>query len=157
MEEYVERLWPSVSWWCLAVLFGVGAGLVVVPVLPLALVLLVIVVVAALCCWALVAYAAQIQVSGEGLRAGPALLPWDAIGPVSVLGVEESRAVRGPRADPRAYLLLRAYVPTAVTVGVLDRADPTPYWYLSSRRPEALAAALQHGPHAGPPDANRHG
>ena len=45
-------------------------------------------------------------------------------------------------ADARAFLLLRPYVKTAVRVDLEDPADPTPYWLLSSRRPEALAAAL---------------
>jgi DUF3093 family protein len=38
--------------------------------------------------------------------------------------------------------LLRSYVPTAVRVDVTDPADPTPYLYLSTRRPEKLAKAL---------------
>jgi hypothetical protein len=39
-------------------------------------------------------------------------------------------------------MLLRSYVPTALRVEVTDPADPTPYLYLSTRDPEALAAAI---------------
>ena len=45
-------------------------------------------------------------------------------------------------ADARAYLLLRPYLRASVRVGIDDPADPTPYWLVSTRRPERLAAAL---------------
>ena len=45
-------------------------------------------------------------------------------------------------ADARAYLLLRPYRKKAVKVSLSDPADPTPYWLVSTRRPDALAAAL---------------
>ena len=38
--------------------------------------------------------------------------------------------------------MLRPYVKTAVRVELTDPADPTPYWLLSSRHPQALASAL---------------
>jgi hypothetical protein len=50
--------------------------------------------------------------------------------------------VAGPAADARAYLLLRPYLKRAVKVQITDPADPTPYWLVSSRHPEALAGAL---------------
>jgi hypothetical protein len=39
-------------------------------------------------------------------------------------------------------MLLRSYVPTAVRIEITDPEDPTPYVYLSTRDPQALAAAL---------------
>ena len=45
-------------------------------------------------------------------------------------------------ADARAYLLLRPYLSRAVMVPVDDPADPTPYWLVSTRRPDELVAAL---------------
>ncbi|KOG90411.1 membrane protein, partial [Streptomyces varsoviensis] len=58
------------------------------------------------------------------------------------LDAEEARAWRSYKADPRAFMLLRSYIPTALRVEVTDPADPTPYVYLSTRSPERLAAAL---------------
>ena len=48
------------------------------------------------------------------------------------------------RRDPGglAYLLLRPYVGRAVRVEVVDPHDPTPYWVVASRHPDALAACL---------------
>ena len=45
-------------------------------------------------------------------------------------------------------MLLRSYVPTALRVEVTDPEDPTPYVYLSTREPQALAAALAARPTA---------
>lgn len=48
----------------------------------------------------------------------------------------------GPRADARAYLAHRGWIRTAIQVEVRDDADPTPYWLISTRRADELAAAL---------------
>jgi hypothetical protein len=38
--------------------------------------------------------------------------------------------------------MLRPYLSRAVRVEIDDPADPAPYWLLSTRHPERLAAAL---------------
>ncbi|CAM5364825.1 hypothetical protein SALBM217S_05232 [Streptomyces griseoloalbus] len=77
------------------------------------------------------------------LIAGEAKIPASALGDAEVLDAEEARAWRGPKADPRAFMLLRAYVPGALRVTVADPEDPTPYVFLSTREPERLAQALR--------------
>ncbi|MDX2025238.1 DUF3093 family protein, partial [Microcella sp.] len=49
---------------------------------------------------------------------------------------------RGQRLDARAFLVLRPDIPAVLRVAVTDPDDPTPYWLLSTRRPEELAAAI---------------
>ena len=66
-----------------------------------------------------------------------------ACGPVQALDEQGTRRLRGVDADARAYLALRPYVARAVRVQVEDPADSTPYWLVSSRRPERLVAALE--------------
>ena len=83
-----------------------------------------------------------IELSDETLQAGPATLPLSALGEARALSPERARALRMHEGDPRAFLLLRSYVRTAVRVEVVDPLDPHPYLYLSSRHPEKLAAAL---------------
>jgi len=56
---------------------------------------------------------------------------------------EPTRRVAGREADARAYLLLRPYLKRAVLVTVRDSRDPAPYWLVSSRDPEHLAAAIR--------------
>jgi hypothetical protein len=58
------------------------------------------------------------------------------------LDAEAARRAAGVEADARAYLLLRPYLTRAVRVQVVDPADPTPYWLVSTRRPRTLAAVL---------------
>lgn len=50
--------------------------------------------------------------------------------------------LRGPDADPAAFNASRYWVKTGVKVELKDKADPTPYWLISSRKPEALAKCL---------------
>jgi hypothetical protein len=86
---------------------------------------------------------AAVVVDADGLAAGAAYLPWAAMGSITVLDASAAKDRRGPGANPRAYLLLRGWIPTAVTIGVVDARDPTPYWFVSTRSPERLADALQ--------------
>ncbi len=76
------------------------------------------------------------------LRAGPARLPLEDAGSVRALDASAAWRLRGPEADPRAYLYLRGWVPTAIRIEVVDASDPAPYWYVSTRHPEALVAAV---------------
>jgi hypothetical protein len=41
-------------------------------------------------------------------------------------------------------LVLRPYIKTAVEITLNDQDDPVPYWLVSSRHPQQLAAALQN-------------
>jgi hypothetical protein len=84
----------------------------------------------------------RVSVEGGELFAGRARLPQWARGRVEPLDAEAARRLRGVDADVQAYLYLKGWVPTAVRVEVVDPDDPTPYWYVSTRRPDELAAAL---------------
>jgi hypothetical protein len=84
----------------------------------------------------------RVAVVGGDLQAGRARLPQWAQGQVVALDAEAARRLRGVDADVRAYLYLKGWVPTAVRVDVVDPDDPAPYWYVSTRRPAELAAAL---------------
>ncbi|WP_432247535.1 DUF3093 domain-containing protein [Streptomyces sanyensis] len=141
--QFSERLTAPRSWWVVAALFGVSGGLVALPlgVLPL----LGGVILAGAAAGAVVsAYgSARIRVVSGSLVAGDARIPVSALGEVRVLDPEEARAWRSHKADPRAFMLLRSYVPTAVRIEVTDPQDPTPYLYLSTRHPEQLSEALR--------------
>ncbi|MFI0985783.1 DUF3093 domain-containing protein [Streptomyces exfoliatus] len=140
--RFDERLTAPRSWWVIVCLLGLSGGLVMFP-LGTVPTLGGLVVAAVLAGAAVSSYgSARIRVVAGSLVAGDARIPVSALGAVEVLDAEEARAWRTHKADPRAFMLMRSYVPRAVRVVVTDPADPTPYVYLSSREPEALAAAL---------------
>ncbi len=140
---YEERLTAPRTWWLISLLVGVSMALILLPfgTLPLLGGLVGGTAVAAV---AASAYGSlRIRVVGGFLIAGEAKIPVSALGETEVLDPEEARAWRTYKADTRAFLLLRAYIPTALRVDVTDPADPTPYLYLSTREPERLAEALK--------------
>lgn len=142
MQPYDERLTVPRSWWLLALGAGVSAALILFPfgVLPM---LAGLAGGTALAAMGLSSYgSARIRVVAGSLIAGEAKIPVTALGTATVLDPAETVAWRGRKADPRAFMLLRSYVPTALKVEITDPADPTPYAYLSTRSPERLARAL---------------
>ncbi|MFG2713294.1 DUF3093 domain-containing protein [Streptomyces goshikiensis] len=145
-----ERLTAPRSWWGVAVLTGLACALMLLPLggLPL---LAGLVGGTALAGALVSSYgSARVRVVNGVLAAGDARIPAAALGEPEVLDAEEARAWRTYKADTRAFMLLRSYVPTAVRVEVTDPADPTPYVYLSTREPQALVAALRAAKAAAP-------
>lgn len=143
-EAYVERLSVPFRWWALAVMFWATvlvAFLVAVPtVVAVGVVAVLMTATAAfLVTWG----SAQVSVADGTFHAGRARIPARLLADAEPLDAQAARRAVGVDADARAYLLLRPYVPTAVRVRVVDPQDPTPYWVVASRHPDALAACLQ--------------
>jgi len=139
---FSERLWLGPLGW-----FGVLAlaGCLGLAALPVdALLALVVAVVAAVALVVLAfATTTTVSVTGGELHAGDAHIPLTLLGEVRELEADELRAELGPRLDARAHLCMRGWIHRAVRVELVDPADPTPYWIVSTRRPDALAAALR--------------
>jgi hypothetical protein len=85
----------------------------------------------------------RVEVEDGWLRAGRARIPGEYVGGAEPLDADATRRTSGRDADARAYLLLRPYLKRAVKVAISDDRDPTPYWLVSSRNPEHLAAAIR--------------
>ena len=141
--EYHERLSVPLRWWVQATMLVASLWLAFVVSMP------------ALLAWAatgvlvLIVFGGlvwlgrpQVRVADGVLRAGPAHIDLGLLGTPEALDAEQTRRVHGVDADARAFLLTRPYLRRAVRVPVLDPADRTPYWLISSRHPERLAAAL---------------
>ena len=140
---YEERLTAPRSWWLISFLVGVSFALILLPFGTLPLLGGLVGGTAAMAVAASAYGSVRIRVVGDSLIAGEAKIPVTALGEAEVLDPEEARAWRTYKADTRAFLLLRAYIPTALRVMVTDPDDPTPYLYLSTREPERLAEALR--------------
>ncbi|MBR7829745.1 DUF3093 domain-containing protein [Actinospica sp. MGRD01-02] len=139
---YREQLRAPMSWYFIGFLFGLSLALIFLWFGPYAS-LAGLVGGTLLSAWVVASYGrVGIELSGDSLTAGPATLPLAALGEARALSAEQARALQRHEADPRAFMLLRSYVRTAVRVEVVDPQDPHPYLYLSSRHPEKLAAAF---------------
>jgi Protein of unknown function (DUF3093) len=144
--SYEERLHAPLAWWLIGLGFVVTVWWIFVLATPLWLAWLAAIVALALVAGLVGHYgAARVAVSDGQLRAARAHIPLELCGAVEVLDAERTRRAGGPDADARAYLLLRPYIATAVRVAIDDPNDPAPYWLISSRRPDRLAAAVRAG------------
>jgi hypothetical protein len=86
---------------------------------------------------------ARIEVYDGELRAGSLTLPLAMAGEVAALDEAQTRALRGPRADPAAFMLIRPYLRLAVYIEITGEHQERPYWLLGTRRPAELAAAIE--------------
>jgi hypothetical protein len=142
-SPYEERLTAPRTWWLVCFLVGVSMALILLPFGTLPLLGGLAGGTAAAAVVASSYGSVRIRVVGGSLIAGEAKIPVSALGEPEILDREEAQAWRTHKANPHAFMLLRAYIPTALRVPITDPADPTPYVYLSTREPERLVAALE--------------
>jgi hypothetical protein len=144
MHSYRERLFAPPLWWVTGMLTMLTFGAIVWTGFDLLITVavfgvLIIVTSAFLLNWGRV----TIVVAGGELLVGEDRLPLRDTGEVLALTESQARALRGPRADPRAYVLIRPYLRSAVYVEVTAPDAASPYWLLATRRPAELAAAIE--------------
>ena len=141
--SYRERLFVPLRWWVQATMLLASLWLAFIVSMPAvaawtATGVLVLLTVGGLA-WL---GSARVEIRDGVLRAGPAHISVDRLGPAEPLDAEETRRVHGVDADARAFLFTRPYLKRSVLVPVLDPADRTPYWLISTRQPQRLATAL---------------
>ena len=79
---------------------------------------------------------------GKELRIDRAHIVIKYLGDVEVLDSPAMRLLRTRDADPAAYLAIKFWLPIGVKITVVDPRDPTPYWLITSKRGEEIAALL---------------
>lgn len=142
MTRYAERVLPRARTWLLAPGLGILATLSAVPfgatvAVGAGVVATLLAVVAG------VAVSPRLEVTPAGFRAGRAFLDAEHVGGVEPLTGADVREAMGPGLRADAHVLYRGWARGAVRVHLLDPADPTPYWLVSTHRPAALARALR--------------
>lgn len=143
MTTYRERLSAPLSWWVAALAFAVVWGWVFFVAMTWEAALVVVVLVAAGGFYAVWRYGSVlISVGPEGLRVGRAFVETAHVGEAVSLDRVAYRTRMGTGADARAYLVTRPYLDHGVAVTIDDSSDPAPYWLVSSRDPDAFAAAV---------------
>jgi hypothetical protein len=142
-ELYRERPWPA--WWVfLSTALVIPASLLVfLPISPAAGVVVAIALYGAIVV-ALITTTPVIEVTDGMLRVGRARIERTFVGAATAHTGADAVAERGTRLDARAWLMLRGWIPGVVRIEITDDADPTPYWLVSTRKPEELAEALSN-------------
>ena len=77
------------------------------------------------------------------LWVGPAHIPTSVIARSAEVPKSAKSAALGRQLDPAAYVVHRAWIGPLILVVLDDPDDPTPYWLVSTRRPEQVLAALR--------------
>jgi hypothetical protein len=147
-QHYRERLWVPLWWWPVA--FAV-TGLLAAEIhmgapglrawLPYALLFPVPV-------WVLLwlsRHRVEVAPDANGtpeLRADRAHLPVNFVARAATVAPTAKSAALGRQLDPAAYVQHRPWIGPMVLLVLDDPDDPTPYWLVSTRRPERVLAAL---------------
>ena len=84
----------------------------------------------------------RIQVDKNELRVDKAHIELKYLGKVSVLDSDAMRLLRTRDADPAAFLAIKFWASKGIKIEVTDSRDSTPYWLITSKRGEKLAALL---------------
>ncbi|MET0446970.1 MAG: DUF3093 domain-containing protein [Aeromicrobium sp.] len=143
MTTYRERLTAPLSWYIAALAFALVWGWVFIVATTWVFAIIVTVVLTAAGFGAVWRYGSLLVVVGaDGLHVGRAFVETTHISGATSLDRASYRTQLGTGADVRAYLATRPYLDHGVVVTIDDPADPTPYWLVSSRHPDALAASL---------------
>jgi hypothetical protein len=139
--RYRERLWPA-RWILVATLLVIPASALVFAPLSWTVGLVTGGVLYAACVGLYISAGAPLEIGDGILRAGRARIDLALVGKPTAYTGPEAREQRGPALDARAWLLLRGGVDAVVRIPILDPADPTPYWLVSTRNPGLLVTEL---------------
>ncbi|HEX6871603.1 MAG TPA: DUF3093 domain-containing protein [Micromonosporaceae bacterium] len=146
-ETFSERL--TVPWWAWPAVLAITAGLTAQLTMgafalrhPLTYTVTAVAVVIGLLALSRIRIAVDDGAGEPELRVDDARLPVRFIASVVVLDATARRDLLGVDADPLAFVIQRPWVAGGVRVELTDPADPTPYWFISTRHPDRLAATL---------------
>lgn len=148
--HYSERVWVPLSYWAIALFFGLtfvtAASFMLGDVIFLVSTVAAIVLIA----WTLLAWGSlTLTVDAHGVQVGRSRLAWPYVGRATAVDREQRRRVLG-RED--VHFALRPYTSGVVVIGVSDDADPHLCWMVSTRDPDALVRAIERNRPSGVPD-----
>jgi hypothetical protein len=92
--------------------------------------------------WISISMTSEITFDGEVLRIDKANIDLQYLGKTTVLDKTAMRLLRTRDADPAAYLAIKFWEPRGLRIDLNDSRDKTPYWLITSKRGEEIAALL---------------
>jgi hypothetical protein len=92
--------------------------------------------------WIAFSMTSEITFDGKVLRIDKANIEVNFLGKATVLDKTAMRLLRTRDADPAAYLAIKFWEPRGLRIELNDARDKTPYWLVTSKRGEEIAALL---------------
>ncbi|MET4622489.1 hypothetical protein ABIE18_003959 [Arthrobacter sp. 2762] len=138
---FTEKLWPTIWIWVVVVGLSSAGILMFAPISAAAGIIAALVLLAVMTTL-LVVSTPTITVTRDSLRVGRATIDRKFVGTAEAFKKDEATAERGTRLNGLAYMCFRGWIDAVVKIDITDPADRTPYWLVSSRRPDELVAAL---------------
>lgn len=145
---YRERQWVPAYWWVLAGLlvalvsaqFALNRNIfwLIIPAIVLSLV----------AAWILITMSntvISVEEDADGTRwllAEKAVLPDEMVSRSLAVPATAKRNAMGRQLDPAAFVVSHGWVHEMVMLVLDDPEDPTPYWLIGSKNPEALLRAF---------------
>ncbi|MFJ3956591.1 DUF3093 domain-containing protein [Arthrobacter sp. NPDC090010] len=138
---FTERLLPGIGAWIIVIILSMAGILVLAPIgwgygIAAAVVLFLGQATA------LYLSTPLVEVTPTHFRAGKATIERRYLSHAEAFSGDEAFQERGPRLNGLAFLCLRGWVDPVVRVDLNDPEDETPYWLVSTRRPQQLLKAL---------------
>jgi len=93
--------------------------------------------------WISITMTSEITFDGNLLKIDKANIEIKYHGKVTVLDNTAMRLLRTRDADPAAYLAIKFWEPKGLRIDLNDPRDKTPYWLITSKRGEEIAALLK--------------
>jgi hypothetical protein len=141
VQRFRERLIPGPGTMIAVLLLLPAIWVILLPLSPTVGLIAAIVITVAVEVLLLVV-APVVAVADGVLTAGSARIPVSLTGAMEGYRKQDAVQARGPGLDARAFTLFRGWVDPVLRVDLEDPDDPTPYWLVSTRRPEQLQAAI---------------
>jgi len=141
MPVYREKLWPS-PWLFVIIALVIPASILVFAPINMFVGVLTAAGLYLGSALVLVLASPTVEVSDGVLTAGHARIETRLLGEATAAEGADAIAERGTKLDARAWLLIRGWIAPVVRIPLEDPTDPSPYWLVSSRQPQKMAAAI---------------
>lgn len=145
---YRERQWVPLYWWFLAAFLVVLTSLQFYLNRGILWLIIPLVVLSGLAAWVLLSWSSTVLTVEEDpdgtrwLAVKSANLPHDVVARSLAVPSTAKRNAMGRQLDPAAFVVSHGWIPEMVMLVLDDPEDPTPYWLVSTRNPEALLKAF---------------
>ena len=145
MTTYRETMRPA-AWLYIAAILVIPAIILVLAPINMLFGIILSIVVYVTIVTLMVVKSPSIELTGDTLRVGKASIARSHLGAASAFSGSYAIEQRGTKLDARAWMMFTGWVDAVVRLEITDPLDPTPYWLISTRNPEAFVAALRDRP-----------